>query len=151
MVNGSAAYALQEEVLQEVEIAESPVKFCTVTLSDVISRGKRLEASVFDVESMQAHQMINHGKYPAIPLIGPLSPVNRAYYGARLKRNYVDPTYPNAVGFIGSSEMLDCYPRPVKFMEDSERTKDLHVHYGDILISRSGTIGNLAFVGKTAC
>lgn len=149
MVSGNVAYALQEDIVQEVEVAESPLKFCSVTLSDVISRGKRLEASVFDVESMQAYQMINHGKYSAVPLIGSLSPVNRAYYGARLKRNYVESTYPNAVGFIGSSEMLDCYPRPVKFMEDSDRTKDLHVHYGDILISRSGTIGNLTFVSKT--
>lgn len=45
MVSGNVAYALQEDNLQMVEIAESPVKFCTVTLSDVISRGKRLEAS----------------------------------------------------------------------------------------------------------
>ena len=55
MVSGNVAYALQEDVLQEVEVSESPLKFCTVTLSDVISRGKRLEASVFDVESMQAY------------------------------------------------------------------------------------------------
>lgn len=121
MVSGNVAYALQEDVLQEVEVSESPLKFCTVTLSDVISRGKRLEASVFDVESMQAYQTINHGKYPAVPLIGDNSPVKRAYYGARLKRNYVEANYPNAVGFVGSSEMLDCYPQPVKFMEDIRR------------------------------
>ena len=149
MVSGNVAYALQEDVFQEVEVSESPLKFCTVTLSDVISRGKRLEASVFDVESMQAYQTINHGKYPVVPLIGDNSPVKRAYYGARLKRNYVESNYPNAVGFVGSSEMLDCYPKPVKFMEDADRTKELHVQYGDILISRSGTIGNLTFVGKT--
>ena len=149
MVNGNVAFTLQDDILRDVEVAESPVKFCTVTLSDVISRGKRLEASVFDVEAMQAYQTINHGKYSAVSLIGDNSPVKRAYYGARLKRNYVDANYPNAVGFVGSSEMLDCYPRPVKFMEDVDRTKDLHVHYGDILISRSGTIGNLTFVGKT--
>ena len=53
MVNGSAALDFPKEGSQEVEIAESPVKYCTVTLSDVISRGKRLEASVFDVEAKQ--------------------------------------------------------------------------------------------------
>lgn len=149
MVSGSVAYALDSDAQQEIELAESPVKCCTVTLSDVIARGMRLEASVFDVESMQAYQMISCGKYPAIPLIGDNSPVVRAYYGTRLKRNYVDSTHINAVGFVGSSEMLNCYPRPVKFMEDSDRTQNLHVRYGDILISRSGTIGNLTFVGKT--
>ena len=51
MVNGSVAYTFRDNSLQEIEVAESPVKYCTVTLSDVISRGKRLEASVFDVEA----------------------------------------------------------------------------------------------------
>ncbi len=149
MVSGNVAYTLRDNAVPEVEVAKSPLKYCTVTLSDVISRGKRLEASVFDVEAMQAYQTINHGKYPSVPLIGDNSPVKRAYYGARLKRNYVKSNCPDAVGFVGSSEMLDCYPKPVKFMEDGDRTKDLHVQYGDILISRSGTIGNLTFVGKT--
>ena len=149
MVTGNVAYNLQVDEAPEVEVAESPLKFCTVTLSDVISRGKRLEASVFDVEAKHAYQTINDGKYPAAPLIGDNSPVVRAYYGSRLKRNYIAPDHPNAIGFVGSSEMLDCYPQPVKFMEDTERAKDLHVQYGNILISRSGTIGNLTFVGKT--
>ncbi len=149
MVSGNVAVALKDDAIQEVEVAEVPLKYCTVKLSDVISRGKRLEASVFDVESLHAYQMINTGKYPAMPLIGDNSPVKRAYYGARLKRNYVESNYPNAIGFVGSSEMLDCYPQPVKYMEDSDRTKELHVRRGDILISRSGTIGNLTYVGKT--
>ena len=97
MVSENIADTLQEDVLQEVEVDEAPIKFCTVKLSDVISRGKRLEASVFDANAIQAHQIINHGKYPAIPLIGSSSPVIKAYYGARLKRNYVDPTNPNAI------------------------------------------------------
>lgn len=149
MVNGNLAYAQQKDVIQEVELADSPVKYCTVLLSDVITRGKRLEASVFDVEAMQAYQMIKSGKYTAVSLIGKESPVKRAYYGARLKRNYIESTHPFAIGFVGSSEMLDCYPIPVKFMEDNDRVKDLHVNYSDLLISRSGTIGNLTFVGKT--
>ena len=149
MVNGNLAIALSSNVFQEIEIPESTLKFCAVSLSDVISRGKRLEASVFDVEAMHNYQMIKNGKYASVPLIGNNSPVKRAYYGARLKRNYIESNFPNATGFVGSSEMLDCYPQPVKFMEDTERTKELHVKYGDILISRSGTIGNLAFVGRT--
>ena len=39
------------------------LKWCSVSLSDVISRGKRLEASVFDVEAKQARQIIANGKY----------------------------------------------------------------------------------------
>lgn len=141
--------ALQNASPQGAEIAETPLKYCTVSLSEVVSRGKRLEASVFDVEARQAYHIVNGGKYTAVPLIGSNSPVSCAYYGARLKRNYIASNYNNAIGFVGSSEMLDCYPRPVKYMEDTDRTKDLHVRYGEILISRSGTIGNLTFVGRT--
>lgn len=129
---------------------DTSIKFCSVKLSDIISRGLRLEASVFDVEAIHAYQMINNGKYPAVPLIGNKnSLVARAFYGSRMKRNYVEKNFSNAVGFVGSSEMLAIYPRPVKFMANTERTNELHVKFGDILISRSGTIGNLTFVGKT--
>ena len=33
----------------EIIVQEAPVKWCSVSLSDVVERGKRLEASVFDV------------------------------------------------------------------------------------------------------
>ena len=61
MGGGSVAYALDDDVQQDIELVESPVKCCTVTLSDVIARGKRLEASVFDVEAKQARANIEHG------------------------------------------------------------------------------------------
>ena len=121
----------------------SKVKFCTVKLSEVIARGKRLEASVFDVEAMQAYQLILNGKHKFLSEM-----IDSAYYGGRLKRNYVSKSN-KSIGFIGSSEMLDCYPKPVKFMVDSDSVNDLRVKYGTILISRSGTIGNLTFVNKT--
>ena len=125
------------------------IRFCSVPFYDVLEHNLRLEASAFDMQAYYAYQCINCGKYSAITLGGELSPVSRIYYGSRLKRDYVGSALPNAVGFIGSSEMLDCYPRPVKFMKNSDNLKDLHVQYGDILMSRSGTVGNLTFVGKT--
>ena len=121
----------------------------SVSLSDVIFRGKRLEASVFDVEAIQALALINNGKYKTVPLYGDQGIVNKAHYGSRLKRNYVTPEHENSIGFIGSSEMLDIYPRPVKFMVDGEKVHDLHVKEGTVLLSRSGTIGNVTFVNKT--
>ena len=135
---------------EEISINDFPIKWCTVSLSDVIKRGKRLEASVYDVESMRAYQIIKNGKYGFVSMIGaPSSPVLRAFYGGRLKRNYIDHTSEGAIGFIGSSEMLDCYPKPVKFLDDSEKVDELRVKYGMVLISRSGTIGNMTFVNRT--
>ena len=61
----------------------------------------------------------------------------------------VDETEPSAVGFLGSSEMLDCKPEPVKFMLNDVKTADVRVKQGVVLISRSGTIGNVTYVGNT--
>ena len=53
MVKSNLAYKAQDTVVPEVVVNESPIKWCAVALSDVIARGKRLEASVFDVEAKQ--------------------------------------------------------------------------------------------------
>lgn len=132
-----------------VEVSESPLKWCSVSLSEMVERGKRLEASVFDVEAKHAWELINSNKYGCIPLLGVDSPVKKAHYGGRLKRNYVPKSHENVIGFIGSSEMLDIYPQPVKFMVDDQRVSDLHITENTVLLSRSGTIGNVAFVNKT--
>lgn len=149
VVNSNLAHKLDNENTIDVETNDIPLKWCSVSLSDVIFRGKRLEASVFDVEAMQALALINNGKYKTVPLYGDQGIVNKAHYGSRLKRNYVTPEHENSIGFIGSSEMLDIYPRPVKFMVDGEKVHDLHVKEGTVLLSRSGTIGNVTFVNKT--
>ena len=149
MVTSNLAFKEKNSIEPEVVVNESPVKWCAVALSDVVARGKRLEASVFDVEAKQAYMLLTHGKYPAVNLISKNGPVEKAYYGGRLKRHYVDETEPGAVGFWGSSEMLDCKPEPVKFMLNYVKTADVRVKQGVVLISRSGTIGNVTYVGNT--
>lgn len=149
MVNDSLAYQLEDGFENGVVIQELPLKWCPVYLSEVIAHGKRLEASVYDVEARQAYETIRECKYPSVELIGINGPVKRAHYGGRLKRNYVEKNCNGAIGFIGSSEMLDVAPRPTKFMVDDERVEDLHVSFGTVLLSRSGTIGNLSFVNET--
>lgn len=133
----------------EIEISEAPVKWCSVSLSEMVERGKRLEASVFDVEARQALYTVNQGVFNTKPLIGVNGFVKRAHYGNRLKRRYVTKSANKTMGFIGSSEMLDVYPQPVKFMINDESVENLKVKRNTILISRSGTIGNVTFVGKT--
>ena len=149
MVTSNLAFKEKNSIEPEVVVNESPVKWCAVALSDVVARGKRLEASVFDVEAKQAYMLLTHGKYPAVNLISKNGPVEKAHYGGRLKRHYVDETEPGAVGFLGSSEMLDCKPEPVKFMLNYVKTADVRVKQGVVLISRSGTIGNVTYVGNT--
>lgn len=112
-------------------------------LSEIISHGNRFEAAVFDVDAMKARQIILKNSVPLGEML------NAAYYGGRLKRQYINGKNPRAIGFIGSSEMLDCYPKPSKFMLNSNEVDNLRVNEGAILISRSGTVGNVTFVNKT--
>ena len=53
MVNNSNLAQSAVVPTTQIMVNESPIKWCAVTLSDVVARGKRLEASVFDVESRQ--------------------------------------------------------------------------------------------------
>ena len=149
MVSDNLARDYISSPWSEIEISERPVKWCTVSLSDVISRGKRLEASVFDVEAKHAYKTVKNCKYSPVSLICTEGPVGKAHYGGRLKRNYVAASHEKAIGFIGSSEMLDIKPQPVKFMVESDKVANLRVAEGTVLISRSGTIGNMSFVNKT--
>ena len=147
VVNSNLAY--QDIEVETPQIKDDPVKWCSVSLSDVIARGKRLEASVFDVEAIKAYEILTMGKYPAVHLISEQGLAETAYYGGRLKRHYINKSLNNSIGFLGSSEMLDCQPRPVKYMVNDDNAKDVRVEKGTILISRSGTIGNVTYVGET--
>ena len=61
MVNSNLAY--QEIEVEVPQKKNDPVKWCSVSLSDVIARGKRLEASVFDVEAKQAWQTVINNRF----------------------------------------------------------------------------------------
>lgn len=145
MVSENVAYQLHN--LEEAEIDESPVKWCSVTLSDIIARGKRLEASVYDVEAKQARELVTHGKYPAIALGGD-DGLTSSYTGARFKRIWVDHSeYP----IYQPSSIVDIKPTPDGYI--SKRTDTdidaLRVKKGQILMTCSGTIGKVAYVSDT--
>ena len=130
-------------------VAARPVKWCAVPLSEIVSNDIRLEASVYGVEARTAKERVISNANGFVCLMGEASsPVANAFYGTRGKRNYVSETVPNAIGFLGSSEMLDCSPVPDKFMPASA-AEAFRIKQGMVLISRSGTIGNLAFANKT--
>ena len=49
--------------INNIEDGET-LRWCSVSLSEIISTGKRLEASVFDPEGKRARQLVENGKYP---------------------------------------------------------------------------------------
>lgn len=149
MVNGNLAYKLNNASGEEVVVNKAPLKWCSVTLSDVVSRGKRLEASVFDVEAKQARDTIASSKYPCVPLLGENGLIQKAYYPGRFKRIYCERN--EGVAFYLPSQMTDIYPKAEKFI--SRLTKcdvsELKLKPHTLLLTRSGTIGTISYVSKT--
>lgn len=115
------------------------VKSTSISLSDILASGGRLEASVFNIEAYQAKDIINKSPWKQVPLSSMMS---NCFYPGRFKRNYLK----KGIGFLGSAEMLNILPEPVKYMADNPSVK---VRKGQILLSRSGTIGNVTYVNKT--
>ena len=115
------------------------IKCCTVKLSEVIARGKRLEASVFDVEAMQARQIIN-GKN--------IIDLASSYVCGRFKRIWVDKS---DLPIYQPSAITEINPKPDGYLSSITDTDidDLRVHRGQILMTCSGTIGKVAYVSKT--
>lgn len=128
-------------------IQDKPIKWCSVNLSDVISRGKRLEASVFDVEAKHARHIIQTGKYP-ITFIGGDSGLTTSHTGARFKRIWLKKSdYP----IFQPSSITDIKPDPDGYISRLTQTNinKLRVKRGQILMTCSGTIGKLSYVSST--
>lgn len=115
----------------------------------MVERGKRLEASVFDVEAKQAHDLVKGNKYGCSVLLGEDGIIDTAYYPGRFKRIYCNKG--NGVPFYLPSQMADIYPKADKFI--SKLTKcdinELRLKEKTLLLTRSGTIGNISLVSKT--
>ena len=154
MVADNLARKMNTTPEPEVHISESPVKWCSVSLSDMVSRGKRLEASVFDVEAKQARESVYKGKYGTVILYGDSGLIETAYYPgwmqrSRLKRIWCDKPY--GEGFYLPSQMTDLYPVPEKHISrlaDCDMD-ELRLKENTLLLTRSGTIGNISYVSKT--
>lgn len=147
MVAGNLARKIPTPVETEVHIAESPVKWCSVSLSDVLSRQKRLEASVFDVEAKQAWESIRNGRYDTIPICGK-DGIATAYTCGRFKRIWVEQSdYP----IFQPSSITDVKPIPDGYLSKQTKTniENLRVHKGQVLLTCSGTIGKVSFVLRT--
>lgn len=136
-----------KEDLKEIDLSESPVKYCTVSLSDVVSRGKRLEASVFDVEAKQARAKVEHGKYPTKMICG-ANGLASSYVCGRFKRIWLEKS---DLPIYQPSSITDIYPNPDGYLSSRTKTNidDLRVHSGQVLMTCSGTIGKVSYVSKT--
>ena len=126
---------------------DTPLKWCSISLSDVISRGKRLEASVFDVEAKQARQIIKYCKYPSVT-IGGDNGLTTSYTCARFKRIWLEYS---DLPIYQPSTIVDIKPKPDGYISHLTQTNidALQVKKGQILMTCSGTIGKVSYVSDT--
>ena len=149
MVN-SVAKKLEKEFIEIIDLPKDDISWSSVSLSEVLERDTRLEASTFNIDRAHSIQLLENSKYDLVLLGTKEIGFKDCFYGPRAKRNYLTNIDSTSIGFLGSSEMLDIYPDPVKFVShDNSMVDSLSLTEGIILISRSGTIGNVTFVGQT--
>lgn len=128
-------------------MVNSVVKWCSVSLTDVMNRGNRLEASVFDVEAKQARQIVLNNKF-GYTYIGGEAGLTTSYTGARFKRIWLKKS---DLPIFQPSTITDVKPIPDGYISHLTQTNinKLKVHKGQLLMTCSGTIGKITYVSKT--
>ena len=147
MVTSNLAHRIEEHGEEQIIAHESPVKYCSVALSDVIARGNRLEASVFDVEAMQARALIAGGKYPQT-FLGGAEGIATSYVCGRFKRIWVKTS---DIPIYQPSSIVDIKPSPDGYISSKTKTNinALRVQKNQILMTCSGTVGKVSYVSET--
>jgi type I restriction enzyme, S subunit len=135
---------------QPVALPEDDLRWCTVSLHEVLEAGVRLKAAVFGVEGRRARAVLKRCRWPITEVAGP-DGLAVAFHRPRFKRIWLDssdlPIYQP-----GQATELD--PKPSGFLSSITETDidALRVSNGQILMTcsgRSGSIGRTAYVSKT--
>lgn len=147
---GNLAYKLQPESdVESNPLAPDPLKYTSVSLSEVYSNNTRLEASAFNLEAKAAKYKVEHCRYGYVPLWGDKGLVKEASYPGRFKRIYVEKN--EGIPFFLPSQLGEIQPKPSKYI--SEKTyksiKGIEIKPNSLLLSRSGTIGKCAISSRT--
>ena len=110
----------------------------------MIIRSKSISAKFFRFDSQFQIGKAQITKYPKTVKIG--SVADKIFVGNRGKRYYVD----NGIPFLSSSDMMLANPlRFCKYIsKNTPSLSEMLVSNRDILISRSGTVGNTIIVGE---
>ena len=146
MVN-SATKKLEKEFIEIVDFPKDDISWSSVSLSEVLGKGKRFEASVFDLECKHARNIVENSIYGS-------SEINidrdliECYTRSRFKRIWLEKSeYP----IYQPTSMLDVYPKSDGYISKLTNTniEALKVSLGQILITCSGTVGNISFVSET--
>lgn len=146
-----AARRKHEDFHSEIHFVEFPkndVKWCAISLADVVKTGNRLEAAVYGIKGKQARDALQNCKYDKLPLYGNETGFSDAYTCGRFKRIWVKYS---DLPIYQPSAITDIKPQAENFLSSKTNTdiEKLRVHKGQILITCSGTIGKVTLVSNT--
>ena len=135
------------QTTENLEPEDSDFKWTTVNLQEIFETSYRLEAGVYGTKGRQVRQDLGRCKWNIVRLGDEF--IEDTFYLGRFKRIYVEEK--NGVPFILPSQMTEVSPKASKFISpttdiDIESTK---VERGQVLLTRSGTIGVVSYVSKT--
>lgn len=141
-------YAFQPDYTPTTPPDESEKLSTTIKLSEVFAAGVRLEASAFSIEAYNAVTALENSGLQLIPLYGEGGLCQEAHNAFRFKRIYVDAEH--GVPFLSSSEIISLRPRIENYLSFryTKNLSKLLIQKWDILISCSGTIGNVSLASE---
>ncbi|AFY72313.1 type I restriction modification DNA specificity protein [Synechococcus sp. PCC 7502] len=142
------SYAFKPDYTPEIPDDESEKLSTTIKLSEVFAAGVRLEASAFSIEAHNAVTALTNSGLPLIPLYGEGGLCQEAHNAFRFKRIYVNAEH--GIPFLSSSDIISVRPKTDRFLSRkyTRNSAMLSVQKWDVLISRSGTIGNIALANE---
>lgn len=123
------------------------VDWSSLSVGEVLHDDLRLDASVYSKESTKIRKQISASRWGLKPLGGP-DGVASISYPSRFKRIFLKHS---DLPIFRPSQITDLRPYPDLFLSDKTpaNLEVLRVKYGQILITRSGTIGVCTLVTKT--
>ena len=139
-----AATAYTSPVTWDAPTKPQAFSWVSVPVQDIFAGGLRLEASVYATEAKQAETAIlsnPHGCVPIRELAG-------IHHCPRFKRVFVEKSeFP----IYQPSQIGEMNPSPAAYISDKTLVdlNTLRVSEGQILMTCSGTVGNVTFVSKT--
>ena len=126
---------------------EKQLKWTSVNVQEVIDSDYRLDVITYGIEGRQARQNLAQCKWNVVHLGDKF--IEDAFYLGRFKRIYVEEK--DGVPFILPSQITEVYSKANKFISPATKVdiKSTRVERGQILLTRSGTIGVVSYVSKT--
>lgn len=128
-------------------LKDTGLKWTSIEVQEIIDSDYRLDANIYGIEGRRARQDVAQCKWDVVHLGDKF--IENAFYLGRFKRIYVEEK--DGVPFILPSQITEVYPKADKFISPATKVniEDTRVKRGQVLLTRSGTIGIASYVSET--